>query len=192
MITGDHEEAIRQTSSALESDALNAWAWTMHAFTNAVAARHEEALAAAQHAVTLAHSSLVTQWDLLICLLNAGRALEALDRESEAMQISARHPWVLSALASAHAAVGSRHAARRIYDELAAREKIEYVQPATLAGVAASAGLDPEAVQWAERAVQLYDPTLIWSPVMPGWNGVCGLSGFDAVDARLGLGTRVR
>jgi len=192
VITGDHEEAVRQTSSALRSDALNAWAWTMHAFTNAVAARNEEAVAAAQHALTLAHSSMVTQWGLLLCLLNADRAREALDREPEAIEISGRHPWVLSALASAHAAVGNREAARRIYGELVSREKIEYVQPATLAGVAASAGLDLEALQWAERAVQLCDPTLIWTPVMPGWNGLCRVSGFDTVYAGLGLGSSVR
>lgn len=183
----DHEEAIRHTATALRSDALNAWAWTMHAFTNAAADRNEEALAAAQHAIELAPSSLIAQWGLIVCLLNANRVREALDRESEAVQVSARHPWVMCALASAHAATGERAVARQIYDELAAREKIEYVQPAALAAVAASAALDAEALQWAERAVQLCDPTLIWSRVMPGWNALCQLPGFDAIYAQLGL-----
>jgi hypothetical protein len=35
------------------------------------------------------------------------------------------------------------------------------VQPATLAGVAASARLDAEAIEWAGLAVKQYDPTLI-------------------------------
>ena len=192
VIGDDGEEAIRQTSHALRSDALNAWAWTMHAFTNALAGRHEDALAAAQHAMSLSPSSLVTQWGLLVCLLNANRPREALDRQAGALEVAARHPWVLSALASAYAAVGDREAARRIYDELAAREKIEYVQPATLAGVAASAGLDVEALQWAERAVQLCDPTLVWSAVMPGWSALRQLSGFEAVYAQLGLGSRAQ
>jgi TolB-like protein len=192
VIARDNEEAIRQTSHALTSDALNAWAWTMHAFTNALAGRHEDALAAAQHAVSLSPSSLVTHWGLLVCLLYAGRPQEALARQDEALEVGSRHPWMLSALAGANAAVGDREAARRLYDELVARAQIEYVQPATLAGVAASAGFDVEALQWAERAVELCDPTLVWSAVMPGWSALRELPGFEAVYARLGLGSRAQ
>jgi tetratricopeptide (TPR) repeat protein len=164
----------------------------MHAFTNALAGRHEDALAAAQHAVSLSPSSLVTHWGLLVCLLNAGRPQEALARQDEALEVGSRHPWMLSALAGANAAVGDREAARRLYDELVARAQIEYVQPATLAGVAASAGFDVEALQWAERAVELCDPTLVWSAVMPGWSALRELPGFEAVYARLGLGSRAQ
>ena len=189
-VAHDNEEAMSQTTRALKSDSLNAWAWSMHAFTNAIAGRIEESLAAAQHAMVLARHSFVAQWSLLECLMNASRHREALDRKDEALEISARHPWMLGAIACAHAAVGEEQSAKLIYDELAARERIEYVQPATLAGVAASAGLDAEAIEWAGLAVKQYDPTLIWSQVMPGWSALRRLEPFEAVYAQLGFGTR--
>jgi tetratricopeptide (TPR) repeat protein len=140
---------------------LNAWAWSMHAFTNAIAGRFEDSLAAAQHALALAPHALVAHWSLLECLMSASRHREALDRKDETLEISGRHPWILGALACAHGAVGDAQSARLIYDKLVARERIEYVQPATLAGVAASARLDAEAIEWAGLAVKQYDPTLI-------------------------------
>jgi hypothetical protein len=97
---------------------------------------------------------------------------------------------MLGAVACAHAAVGEEQSAKLIYNELVAREKIEYVQPATLAGVAASAGLDAEAIEWAGVAVKQYDPTLIWSQVLPGWSALRRLEAYDALYARLGFRTR--
>ena len=189
-VAGDKEAATRETAKALKSDPLNSWAWSMHALTNAIAGRIEESLAAAQHAMTLARGSLVAQWILLECLVNASRHREALDRKDEALEISIRHPWVLGSIACAHAAVGEKQQAKLIYDELVARGKMEYVQPATLAGVAACAGLDAEAIQWAEFAVKQYDPSLIWSQVMPAWSALRRLEPFEAVYAQLGFGTR--
>ena len=189
-VARDNEEAMRQTAKALESDPLNSWAWGMHAIIVAIAGRVEESVAAAQHAMALARHSFVAQWILLECLLNAGRHREALDRKDGALEASLRHPWVLGTIACAHAAVGEKQQARLIYDELVARGKVEYVQPATLAGVAASAGLDAEAIDWAELAVKQHDPVLIWSQVLPGWSALRHLESYGAVYARLGLVTR--
>jgi hypothetical protein len=97
---------------------------------------------------------------------------------------------MLAGLASAYAGLGDRASARRIYTELLARENIEYIQPATLAGVAASAGLDSEALAWAQVATEQCDPTLVWSRVMPGWSALRQVPGFEAVYARLSLRAR--
>jgi hypothetical protein len=113
-----------------------------------------------------------------------------LDHKDEALEISVRHPWVLASVACAHAAVGEKQQAKPIYDELAARGKMEYVQPATLACVAASAGLDAEAIEWAELAVKQYDPMLILGQVLPGWSALRRLEPHDAVYAQLGFGAR--
>jgi hypothetical protein len=75
---------------------LNAWAWSMHAFTNAIAGRFEDSLAAAQHALALAPHALVAHWSLLECLMSASRHREALDRKDETLEISGRHPWILA------------------------------------------------------------------------------------------------
>jgi hypothetical protein len=56
------------------------------------------------------------------------------------------------------------------------------------AGVAASAGLDAEAIEWA--AVKQHDPTLIWSQMMPGQSALRRPEGYDAVYAQLGFGTK--
>ena len=190
MVARDNDAAVRQSASALKSDPLNSWAWGIHALIVAIAGRVEESVAAAQHAMALARHSLVAQWSLLECLVNASRHREALDHKDEALEISDRHPWVLASVAFAHAAVGEKHQARPIYDELAARGKLEYMQPATLACVAASAGLDVEATEWVELAVKQYDPMLIFGQVLPGWSALRRLEAYDAVYAQLGLGTK--
>ena len=189
VVARDNDAAVRQSASALKSDPLNSWAWGIHALIVAIAGRVEESVAAAQHAMALARHSLVAQWSLLECLVNASRHWEALDHKDEALEISDRHPWVLASVAFAHAAVGEKHQARPIYDELAARGKLEYMQPATLACVAASAGLDVEATEWVELAVKQYDPMLIFGQVLPGWSALRRLEAYDAVYAQLGLGT---
>ena len=189
-VARDNDEAMRQTARALKSDPLNSWAWGVHALIVAVAGRVEESVAAAQHAMALARHSFVAQWSLLECLVNASRHREALDRKDEALEISVRHPWMLASVACAHAAVGEKQHAKLIYDELAARGKMEYVQSATMAGVAASAGLDDEAVEWAKLAVKQYDPMLIWGQVLPGWSALRRLEPYAAVYAQLGFVTR--
>jgi hypothetical protein len=168
------------------------WAWGIHALIVAIAGRVEESVAAAQHAMALARHSLVPQWSLLECLVNASRHREVLDQKDEALEISDRHPWVLASVAFAHAAVGEKHRARPIYDELAARGKLEYMQPATLACVAASGGLDVEAIEWVELAVKQCDPMLIFGQVLPGWSALRRLEAYDAVHAQLGLGQQKR
>ena len=162
----------------------------MRALVIAIAGRPEESVAAAQHAMALARHSFVAQWSLLECLVNASRHREALDHKDEALEISDRHPWVLASVACAHAALGEKHQARPIYDELAARGKLEYMQPATLACVAASAGLDVEATEWIQLAVKQYDPMLIFGQVLPGWRALRRIETFDAVYAQLGIGTK--
>ena len=189
-VAGDNEEAMRQTARALKSDPLNSWAWSVHAIIGGVAGRIEESLAAAQHAMALAPHSFVAQWGLLECLVNARRHQEVLDRREEALEISARHPWMLGVIACAQAAVGEKQQAKLIYDELVARERIEYVQPATLASVAASADLDAEAIEWAGLALKQYDTMLIWSKVLPSWSALRRLESYEAVYAQLGFGTR--
>ncbi|HEY2968958.1 MAG TPA: adenylate/guanylate cyclase domain-containing protein [Casimicrobiaceae bacterium] len=191
-VAGDKEEAMRQTARALKSDPLNSWAWSVHALIVAFAGRIEESLAAAQHAMALTPHSFVAQWSLLECLANAMRHREVLDRKEDALEISARHPWMLGVIACAHAAVGEKQQAKLIYDELVARESIEYVQPATLAGVAASAGLDAEAIEWAGLALKQYDTMLIWSKVLPSWSALRRLESYEAVYAQLGFGTSGR
>ena len=57
-------------------------------------------------------------------------------------------------------------------------------------GAAASAGLDAEAIAWAELAVAQYDPMFVASSVLPRWRALRRLAQYDAVYAQLGFGTR--
>ena len=186
-VAGDYEEAIRQTASALASDPLNVWAWAMHATVVGIAGRSEESLAAAQHGMALAPGSFSAQWSLLESLQQAGRYKEVLERKDEALAISMRHPWVLETIACASAELGDKPQAQRIYDELITRTEIEYVQPSTLAGAAASAGLDAEAIRWAELAVAQYDPMFIATGVLPRWLALRRLPSYAAVYAKQGF-----
>ncbi len=188
-VAGDYEEAIRQTASALASDPLNVWAWGMHATVVGIAGRSEESLAAAQHGMALAPGSFSAQWSSLESLQQAGRYKEVLERKDEALAISMRHPWVLETIACANAELGDKPQARRIYDELITRAEIEYVQPSTLAGAAASAGLDAEAITWAELAVTQYDPMFIATSVLPRWKALRRLPAYAPVYAKQGFAT---
>jgi TolB-like protein len=188
-VAGNYEEGIRQTASALASDPLNVWAWGMHATMVGIAGRSEESLAAAQHAMALAPGSFSAQWSFLESLQQAGRYKEVLERKDEALAISIRHPWVLETIACANAELGDKPQARRIYDELITRAEIEYVQPSTLAGAAASAGLDAEAIRWAELAVVQYDPMFVATSVLPRWRALRRLPTYAAVYAKQGFAT---
>ena len=62
-----------------------------------------------------------------------------------------------------------------------ARWRSEFVAPFWLATSAASCGLVDEARRQVERAVREHDPLLPWGTVVPTWDGVRELEGWEGM-----------
>ena len=72
-----------------------------------------------------------------------------------------RHPWLMMGEAVNLRAGDDRTMATARYDELAARARTDYVQPAVLSMVAASIGRADEAAHWFERAIDTHDSLIL-------------------------------
>ena len=76
-------------------------------------------------------------------------------------------------LASNYAAWGKPEKARGVLQELEARRTREYIQPAMLAGAAASTGDLDLAIEFARQAVEIGDPMfLMLARSWPDYNAV--------------------
>jgi hypothetical protein len=83
-----------------------------------------------------------------------------------------RHPWPMMGLALASGRVGQREIAAAVYDELAARARLDYVQPSVLAIAAIGAGRRADAFRHLREAAELRDPmfallALFWPGLDP-------------------------
>ena len=112
----------------------------------------------------------MARWALVETLLYAGRNEEGLAAAEPALVMSGRHPYVLTAVAAAHARLGNVDGALAVHQELLGRSRTGYVGPAWLAASAASAGLLDDARRYAARAVEELDSPLVFWRELPDWD----------------------
>lgn len=148
------DEALRQTSLALEMDPLNPWVRSLRAMTLALSGQLQEGIEETRRALEAKPKLTAAWWICVEILLMASRFNEAEGIVNEALRVGRRHPWLMATAAACHAGMGNPEGAAKLHRELIERAEIEFVQPLCLAATAASAGLDEEA---AARAKQGYD-----------------------------------
>jgi serine/threonine-protein kinase len=156
--------ALAELRRAVQDDPLNSWVGGMHSQILGIAGKHEESLAEAERSLTLDADSYYAHWNVMRSHAWLGNYERAIQEAPALFGVSGRHIWALGLLAWTYGRAGRAQEARAVYDELEARSRHEYVSPAWLAMSAGSAGLDEEAIRWAERAVIGRDPLVLWGP----------------------------
>jgi tetratricopeptide (TPR) repeat protein len=151
-------EGAAQAKLALKYDPLSAYANGLFGFTCSMAGRHVEGVQACERAVELDSESFLAQWCHHATLYLGGKFEEAVVAGELALEMSGRHPWVMGTLATTFADWGRRADAEALYAELMGRARRSYVPPSILALVAASAGIQGEAIRHAREAFAIRDP----------------------------------
>jgi len=160
-------------------------------FAMAHAALAEALLIAAYNAlrgVALDPESFWGQWALQRCYQAAGMHEESIQQAALTLAMSGRHPWPLSELAVTYASIGNTEAADAIYCELAARNRIEMIQPTPFALAATCAGKYEEAIALGHQAVEQRDGHIRWAALDDRWEGWAPLQkqpGWDKLKGRI-------
>ena len=166
------EHARAETDRAIADDPLNAWVAGMSSLLLGLAGRHAESIVEAERSVAIDPDSFFGQWSLVRAHAWGGDHARALEFAAEGLASSGRHPWVLGTVGWSYGASGDAEKARAVHDELSARARYETIGPFWLATTAAAAGLDDEAIAWAERAVVERDALVVHARAMPVWDRV--------------------
>jgi serine/threonine protein kinase/tetratricopeptide (TPR) repeat protein len=165
----DRREAVHDARLATEIDSLNAWVTGMYAFVLAFDDQNDRAIETARHATELDGQNFMAHWSLVATLMHAGELESGLAAAEPALAMSGRHPYILTAVASAHAALGHTDKAEAVYQELLSRSQTGYVGHSWLAAAAASAGRMEVAVRHAAQAVAEKDASLVFVHDLPDW-----------------------
>ena len=162
-VHGRDEEGIAEAARAVEVEPLAAYPRSMFALALSGARRHGAAVEEARRAADLDPDAYFSQIILAAAYHGAGRLADALTVYERALAISGRHPWGAAGQAVVYADGGRPDEARAIREELVRRSQREYVQPTTLAMLAAAVGARDEALALLHRACDEHDPFLIFT-----------------------------
>jgi serine/threonine protein kinase/tetratricopeptide (TPR) repeat protein len=164
---------------ARERDPLNVWVMAVESMCLACLGQLPEAVATAEHAVTMDGGNFTAHWTLVLTLAWVGRDADARRAAEPALAISGRHPRVLAELAAISAARGEA-GAESIYHELRERAATSYIGLGEQAAVAASASRIDEARRLLAGAIDNHDPFLrFWK--FPAWRHVIADSQCNAM-----------
>jgi tetratricopeptide (TPR) repeat protein len=162
------QRVIRSVRRARELDPLSAWVWAIESYCLALTNRPAEAAAAVRRAVTLDPENFTARWVQVWTLAASGAFEEAVAAAEPALQMSGRHPRILTELAAICSERGDQPGAQAIYDELRTRATTSFIGSAEQAAAAAAAGHIDEARAFAVRAIEARDTYLaFWK--LPAW-----------------------
>ena len=160
----------------------------MLALLKVFARRRDGVIDDARRGVELDPASFWSHWALQRCYQAEGMHEEALRQGARTLAMSGRHPWPLSELAVTYASLGNQESADAIYNELAARNRIDLVQPTPFALAAVCAGRLDDAIALGHRAVEERDTHIRWAAIedrWEGWKPIQSHSGWPALKQRI-------
>jgi TolB-like protein len=165
-VAGRLEEALAETTLAVQIDPLSAYARAMQAVTY-TPLDVNRCLETAEEALRIDPHSFVGHFLHLTALNSQRRFAEAADVGESLLKMSGRFPWVICSLVRTYAALGKAADAEALYMELRWRSKREYVTPAFLGFAACAAGETDEAIRYELEALAIGDPPLIAAKYWP-------------------------
>ncbi|HUQ47269.1 MAG TPA: protein kinase [Gemmatimonadaceae bacterium] len=165
------DDAVHVIEETVNADPLNPFARSMQAVLKVFARRIDGVVDDARRGVELDPAAFWSNWALQRCYQSAGMHEESIRQGVRTLAMSGRHPWPLSELAVTYASLGQNEAADAIYSELAARNRIDLVQPTPFALAATCAGRLDEAIALGHRAVDERDTHIRWAALDDRWEG---------------------
>jgi serine/threonine-protein kinase len=165
------DDAVEVLEVGVRLDPLNGFPRSMLATLKVFARRKDNVIEDALRGVELDPESFWSHWALQRCYQSAGMHEDAIRQGMRTLAMSGRHPWPLSELAVTYASIGKQESADAIYNELAARNRIDLVQPTPFALAAVCAAKLDEAIALAHRAVEERDTLIRWAALDDRWEG---------------------
>ena len=169
-VEGRFDAGVAQAERAVELDPLSPLATMQLGMTLLGTGRYEQSAALLERARGLARDMFLPPLHLGLLYNQIGRTRDAIRTLEDALVISGRHPWTLSALAVCYASQGDVGKARAIREELVARARHEYVQSSMLAVLAALVGQMDEAFALLDQATDEHDGILVYAKRYPFFN----------------------
>jgi TolB-like protein/Tfp pilus assembly protein PilF len=163
---GRFEEGLAQATQAVRIDPLSAYARAVQAFTY-VPIDIDKCLETARETLQMEPDFYLGRWAQFTALNLQGRFAEAAEAGEAAIKGLGRSVWMLASLARTYARLGKRAVSQALYMELRWRSKQDYVSPAILAWAACAAGEQDEAIQFAQEADAIGDPSLTAAKYWP-------------------------
>jgi serine/threonine-protein kinase len=189
-VCGDFEAAVREVGVALRSDPLNSTLHSQMGLVLGFGGRGAPAVEEAHRAIALEPTALFGHWILVHALRVAQAHDEVITTGVEILRQFGRNVWIMMGMAGAYAALGRIEEATALFDELVARSRTEYVQPAVLAIIAMDLGRRDDAMQRWARAAEERDMLMVaMLPHAPLSSGLRAQPEHAAVLRRLGWET---
>jgi tetratricopeptide (TPR) repeat protein len=164
---GRLQEALAQIGRALEQDPLSPLFRTEQAVTLLYGKRYDEAAESFRRALDIDANFLLALEGLALVRAYQQRPEEALALADQGVQILGRRPRPLTLLGIVYALAGLTGEAHRVLDELLELASRDYVPAARVAGIYAALGEKDAAFEWAGKAVEQRDPTILWVRASP-------------------------
>jgi tetratricopeptide (TPR) repeat protein len=121
----------------------------------------DEAMTCSARAIELDPTAFLSIWTRQLAFHRRGEWANAIEAGDAVLLSSGRHVFALQTLAASHAENGDLEYARAVYHELRARSRREPISPMALAAVAAAAGEQGAALDYARDAIKRHDPAFV-------------------------------
>jgi serine/threonine-protein kinase len=162
LLRGEDDRGLAEVERAMRDDPLSAICACHASIGLTLLGRNDDALVAAKHSLELGPDAFSSRLAVTMAKAWSGDLAGALEAAGPALQMSARHPWVLATMTHIFAASGERTRAEAIHQELLARATTGYVQCTWLAMSALALGRVDEAMDFTFRSVTECDAFGPW------------------------------
>ena len=160
-------EALAEIDCALEQDPLSPLFRTERAVTLFYQKKYEEAAESFRRALDIDPRFLMALEGLALVRTYQHRFEEALALVNQALQIHGRQSRPLTMLGIVYALAGNAGEARRVLDELLEPGGRDCVFAGRVAAIYIALGEKDTAFEWAAKAVEQRDPTILWLQASP-------------------------
>ena len=160
-------EALAEIDRALEQDPLSPLFRTEQGVTLLWGKRYDEAAQSFRRALDIDSNFSLALDGLALVRAYQQRPEEALALANQGIQIHGRRPRPLTVAGIVYALAGCIGEAHRVLDELVELGTREYVPAGRVAGIYGALAEKDAAFEWARKAVEQRDPTILWVRANP-------------------------
>jgi tetratricopeptide (TPR) repeat protein len=184
---GRADEAVEDMEQAHRLDPHSPTVGIALAIIGLFARRYDIASQCCQEILRRDPSSALAHLLLGTCYARKGENARALTHCQKARGISSGRMLPAAALCSVYAMAGRQDSAERLFDELVAMEKQQYMRYIFLAHASVGLRKDKETLEWLERAYVQRDPLLVFLKCDPRFEPLWGSTRFRDLVGRIGL-----
>jgi eukaryotic-like serine/threonine-protein kinase len=166
------EEALRETDRGLGQDPLSPLLRRTKGVVLYFLRRFGEAAELYRRALDINPLEWVAANGLARACARQHQFEEATAAAEQAVQASGRSYYPLAVLGSVHAMAGRVEEAHHVLAELRQLAETRYVPAGPVAMLHAQLGENDVAFEWASKAVEQYDPLLLWIKVEPAFDSL--------------------